>query len=132
MFSTIIPACPLSLPCATASGAAWTRPSADVLASIAGKYVVVHAWDAAAQGWRTYNPALPPEASTLHALGEKTAFWILMTEAATLTVDGTPPSATSQALYAGWNLIAYPSVAPRPVAEALASIVGTYTVAWAY
>lgn len=105
---------------------------ADVLASIAGKYTIVHAWDAAAQGWRTYDPALPPEASTLHALDEKTAFWILMAEAATLTVDGAPPATTDQTLYAGWNLVAYPSATPRPVGEALTSIAGMYTVVWAY
>ncbi|MBC7258580.1 MAG: right-handed parallel beta-helix repeat-containing protein [Chloroflexi bacterium] len=104
----------------------------DVLASIAGRYAIVHTWDAAAQGWRTYNPALPPEASMLHSLDEKTAFWILLTEAATLTVDGTPPATTDQTLFAGWNLVAYPFATARPVAEALASIAGKYTVVWAY
>ncbi|GAB4408076.1 MAG: hypothetical protein Kow00123_21070 [Anaerolineales bacterium] len=104
----------------------------DVLASIAGKYAVVHAWDAVAQDWRTYNPALPPQGQTLAALDEKTAFWILMTEPATLTVQGTPPSATSQTLYAGWNLVAYPSATPRPVADALAGIAGKYTIVWGY
>ncbi len=104
----------------------------DVLASIAGKYAVVHAWDAASQNWRTYNPALPPQGQTLLMLDEKTAFWILMTEPATLTVSGAPPSATSQTLHVGWNLLAYPSATPRPVADALASIAGKYTVVWAY
>jgi hypothetical protein len=104
----------------------------DVLQSIAGKYVVVHAWDGSAQDWRTYTPSLPPDGQTLLALDEKTAFWILMTEAATLTVDGAPPATTNQALYAGWNLVAYPSATARPVANALASIAGRYTIVWAY
>jgi len=104
----------------------------DVLESIDGKYVVVHAWDGAAQDWLTYNPSLPPGGQTLLALDEKTAFWILMTEAATLTVEGAPPVTTDQTLYAGWNLAAYPSARARPVAEALASIAGKYSIVWGY
>ena len=104
----------------------------DVLASVDGLYVIVHAWDAAGQAWKSYDPALPPEANTLHALDEKTAFWILMTEAATLTVDGAPPTTTEQTLVAGWNLVAYPSATARPVAEALASIDGKYDRVWAF
>ncbi|MBC7259965.1 MAG: right-handed parallel beta-helix repeat-containing protein [Chloroflexi bacterium] len=104
----------------------------DVLQSIADKYAIVHSWDAAAQGWRTYNPALPPEGQTLLALDERTAFWILMTEPAALAVRGTPPLATSQALRVGWNLVAYPSATPRPVADALASIAGKYSIVWGY
>ena len=104
----------------------------DVLASIASKYSIVHAWDAATQNWRSYNPALPSEGQTLLTLDEKTAFWILMTEAATLTVEGTTPVSTDQTLAVGWNLVAYPASAARPVAEALASIAGKYTIVWAY
>ncbi|MGB9593612.1 MAG: hypothetical protein ACPL7R_05705, partial [Anaerolineae bacterium] len=87
---------------------------------------------AAAQGWRTYNPALPPQGQTLATLDEKTAFWILMTEPATLVVQGAPPSATGQTLYAWWNLVTYPSATARPVADALASIAGKYTIVWGY
>jgi hypothetical protein len=103
-----------------------------VLDSIDGKYVVVHAWDSAAQEWRTYYPDLPPGGQTLLTLDEKTAFWILMAEAATLTVAGAPPATTAQTLHPGWNLVAYPSATARPVADALSSIAGKYSIVWGY
>jgi len=105
---------------------------ADFLASVDGLYTLVYAWDAAGQAWKSYDPALPPEANTLHTLDEKAAFWILMSEAATLTVDGAPPTTTDQTLFAGWNLAAYPSAAARPVADALVSITAQYDRVWAY
>jgi hypothetical protein len=105
---------------------------ADVLESVASNYSVVHAWDGVAQDWRTYNPVLPSEGQMLLTLDEKTAFWVLMSEAVTLVADGAPPTATDQTLYAGWNLVAYPASTARPVADALASIAGKYSIVWAY
>ena len=36
-----------------------------------------------------------------------------------LTVNGTRPSSTSIPLYAGWNLVGYPSLVEKSISEAL-------------
>lgn len=99
----------------------------EVLASIAGKYTLVEAYDAEHGTWCIYDPAAPPQANTLLMLDEGTAFWIKMSEAATLQVPGLLPIYTEQALFAGWNLVSYPASEPRAVADALSSISGKYT-----
>lgn len=99
----------------------------EVLSSIAGKYTLVEAYDAEHRMWRIYDPALPPEANTLLTLDEGTAFWIKMSEAATLQVPGLLPIYTEQTLFAGWNLVSYPASEPRAVGDALSSISGKYT-----
>jgi hypothetical protein len=43
-----------------------------------------------------------------------------------LVVCGEVPAGTSIQLKAGWNLVGYPSVIPRTVTDALASIDGMY------
>ncbi len=99
----------------------------EVLSSIAGKYTLVKAYDAEHGTWRIYDPAMPPEANTLLTLDEATAFWIKMSEAATLQLPGLLPIYTEQPLFAGWNLVSYPASEPRAVASALSSISGKYT-----
>ncbi len=99
----------------------------DVLSSIAGQYTLVQAYDAGSDTWKSYDPALPPEASDLLTLDERTPFWIEMSEAGTLTLDGLLPIYTEQNLVTGWNLIGYPASDPRTVPDALTSIEGKYT-----
>jgi len=79
----------------------------DVLASIAGKYSLVYAWDAATQEWLVYNPNSP--VNSLESLDHTTGFWIEVTTSDLLIVEGTPPSSTNISLKSGWNLIGYPS-----------------------
>ena len=97
-----------------------------VLMTATGSYDLVHAYNAQAQSWRTYDPARPAQ-STLTQIDERTAFWIRATEPATLTVYGQRPTNTSQSLYAGWNLVAYPRGSAQSIAGALASIAGRYS-----
>jgi len=104
---------------------------AQVLSSIAGHYELVNGYDAASGTWLTYNPNAPG-AATLHELHEDTAFWILMTQADTLTVSGTRPSGVTQQLYTGWNLVAYPAMESREVNHAFESISGYYTLVYGY
>jgi hypothetical protein len=105
-----------------------------VLASIAGKYNLVYAYDGcdAADPWKLYDPTAPPPASDLTAIDHKIGFWIDMTAAGTLNVAGTQPTSTSIRLCRGWNLIGYPLARTQPVAQALASIAGKYTLVFAY
>lgn len=105
---------------------------AAVLSSIAGHYDAVCAFDPFDQAdpWKRYQPSWP--FSDLSSLTERQGFWVRMTSAATLVVDEDPPSTTSIPLAAGWNLIGYPASASRPVADALASIAGRYTLMYTY
>ena len=104
---------------------------AQVLSSIAGHYELVNGYDTASGTWLTYNPNVPG-AATLHEIHEDTAFWILMTQADTLTVSGTQPGGVTQQLSTGWNLVAYPAMESRTVAKALESISGHYTLVYGY
>jgi photosystem II stability/assembly factor-like uncharacterized protein len=102
-----------------------------VLASIAGKYDLVYAWDASdpADPWKSYMPGLGGD---LTYISRNMGLWVHMTEAGTLTVDGETPTTTSIPLYTGWNLIGYPAGAARSVSDALASIAGKYTLVFEY
>jgi hypothetical protein len=115
----------VSLPIVPASTAI-----ADVLSSVAGSYSMVMTYDTLGQSWNWYDPS--STLSTLTSLNHLTAFWILLDHAATLEVSGTPPGATNQQLYTGWNLIAYPSGQARSVTDALTSISGLYTMVYSY
>lgn len=53
--------------------------------------------------------------------------WIHANANITLEEMGAPPGNTSIPLCAGWNLIGYPSAAPVPLPDALASIASKYT-----
>jgi hypothetical protein len=96
---------------------------ADVLASVAGNYDLVYAWDAAIDDWLKADnvPASPDDLLTLD---ETQGFWIHMTAADTLTVNGTLPITTNIALSSddgGWNLVGYPSAAGGALPEILTS-----------
>jgi photosystem II stability/assembly factor-like uncharacterized protein len=103
-----------------------------VLASIAGKYDLVYAWDASdpADPWKCYSPGNP--GSDLTYISRARGLWIRMTQAATLTVEGEMPTTTSVPLYAGWNLIGYPAGVARAVPDAMASVAGKYTLVYEY
>ena len=107
---------------------------ADVLASIAGAYDLVYAYDASAplDPWLRYNVAAPPFLNTLKHLTESMGFWLHITDTATLNVSGEMPISTDISLYAGWNLVGYPSQEPRPLTEALASVLDQVELAYGY
>ena len=80
-------------------------------------------------GGLSYDPSLPPGISTLHQMDGYHGYWIRMNSSATLTVRGWPlPVGTPLYLCQGWNLVSYLPSVPLPVADALASINGFYTV----
>jgi len=102
-----------------------------VLASIAGKYDLVYAYDASqlADPWKSYQPVFGGD---LEYISRAMGLWVHMTDVGTLVVDGEQPTSTDIPLYAGWNLIGYPAGQARPVEEALASIAGKYTLIYGY
>jgi len=106
---------------------------AAVLLPIAGRFDLVHAYDACATAdpWRTYDPAAA-SGNTLTALDHRIGFWIRATAAVTLPVSGTAPAETTLQLCPGWNLIGYPLTQPRSVPNALHSIAGKYLRVYGY
>jgi hypothetical protein len=99
----------------------------DVLASIEGNYDLVYAWDASGDhaassgNWLKYDN-LAQTSDTLEVLEQSTGFWIHMTGADTLDVEGTYQPSTSISLRTGaqgWNLVAYPSAVDGALPAAL-------------
>jgi hypothetical protein len=105
----------------------------DVLATIAGNYSLVYAWNATTSSWMKYDPGVP-YATTLTSLDEKMGFWIKMTMADTLDVSGSAPISTNLALKTGWNLVGYPSQTnlALPDAFSLHGVGTDFTLVYAY
>ena len=101
--------------------------------SISGHYGDVFTFDACdGAQWKFFNPNVPPPVNTLHAVGATGGYWIQMNFPDTLTLSGIHPLSTSITLCPGWNMIGYPSLAVRPVGDALASISGKYNLVRQY
>jgi len=83
----------------------------NVLSSIAGQWDYVQYYDstAPADPWKTYATFKPAMLNDLWFIDNTMGFWIHMANSATLTVYGTMPASTNIQLWAGWNLIGYPS-----------------------
>ncbi len=78
---------------------------ADILSSIDGKYTVVRSSDKI--GAHTFDPALP-EFSDMKYMACGYGYWIEMTEAANLELQGIRANASDHIeLSAGWNLVGY-------------------------
>jgi VCBS repeat-containing protein len=115
---------------------------AAVLASLAGHYNLVYAWDGsgASSGdgnWLKYAPNGPSYANTLLSLDEKMGFWIRVTTADVLEITGVKPDSTAISLYTnagGWNLVGYPSAKSAALPAILsANGVGTdFSLVYAY
>jgi hypothetical protein len=93
-----------------------------VLWDIDGQWDYVRAYDSTAvPPWISYSTHVPPQLNDLSDLTHTMGFWINITDTGVnLTVTGYRPAATSILLRTGWNLVSYPSLMPRTVAEALA------------
>lgn len=102
--------------------------------SLVGKYGDVYAYNACDTGdpWKLFNPSLPGHLNDLTAVSVTQGYWINLTSAGTLTLTGTHPLQTTINLCAGWNLVGFPSVTKQPVATALQSIAGKYTLVYQY
>jgi len=103
-----------------------------VLASVAGRYSKVFAFNGATKAWKSYDVTAPDWANTLKYLDASMGFWIYMDEPATLQVAGEPGFITSIALSQGANLIGFPHAGGQPILEALANIDGFYTKVFEY
>lgn len=97
---------------------------AEVLASIEGYYDAVQAY--AGRGdqeeWNSYCAGVPAGTNTLAQVDETMGLWVSVTDNVTLRVMGTRPTGAQIPLYAGWNMVGYPSTRSASIPEALASI----------
>lgn len=110
-------------------------PIAEAFASINGSYTQVYAYDPRTPGgpWLHYVPGGNPAENTLTVADGVHGYWVEVTSPCTLTyTSGSAPSPVGAiALYAGWNLVAYPRMSPKAVSEALASIAGKVVLVYA-
>jgi hypothetical protein len=103
-----------------------------ILADIIDDVLLVYAWDATkSDSWMRYVP-LAGFGNTLAKLNNEMGFWINMAKDETLTITGTPPTATDIKLYKGWNLIGYPARNDVAIPGALTAIDEKYDLILAY
>ncbi|MFH1926992.1 MAG: hypothetical protein ABIK79_02280, partial [Chloroflexota bacterium] len=106
--------------------------AAAVLSTIAGEYDAVYAYDASDEvsPWKQLDPSVPSFANDLLTIDETKGLWLHGTSATTWTFpDYTLPAGITP-LHPGWNLVGYPLQDAQPIAEALASIEGNYTLVY--
>ena len=91
-----------------------------VLSSIEGKWDCIRAYDPINDIWLSNVTSRPDSLNNLKLLNNKIGFWINITEPnVTMSVYGDEPTSTTIALYAGWNLVGYPTLTNETVANAL-------------
>lgn len=92
----------------------------EVLKDISGKWDYIRTYDAPTDSWQSNSVLKPTQLNDFDVLDHKTGFWIHVTEPnVNLTVRGNIPVSTSMSLYAGWNLVGYPSMNTETVGNAL-------------
>ena len=101
---------------------------------IAGQVVLIQGFDGDV---KSYDPALPPAANTLHTLDAQHGYWIkasgTQTPAAVLRVVGVKWAENHPlVLDAGWNLLSYLPRQSLSITTALQSIDGFYTAVLGY
>jgi hypothetical protein len=108
-----------------------------VLASIDGKWDNLYAYDPLSPApWLSESPLKPDDMNDDISLNCAVGVWLHMTEPATLGVNGVVPISTDIPLYAGWNLVGYPSQNNQLASDALsgtnADIISIYNAAAPY
>lgn len=93
-----------------------------VLKSIEGKWNIIMLYDPLDVGseWGSNATFKPPSLNDFDTMNHRTGYWIHVIEPnVTLTVTGSKPASTYIPLYAGWNLVGYPSLTNETVGNAL-------------
>ncbi|MCK4267051.1 MAG: VCBS repeat-containing protein, partial [Thermoplasmata archaeon] len=82
-----------------------------VLSTIAGDYDYVQYYDASdpADNWKTYATFKPPSLNDLSQIHNDMGIWINILSPCVLTMYGYELPSTVIDLYAGWNLVGYPT-----------------------
>jgi len=94
---------------------------ADVLGSIDGKWDYLMAYDPLSpEPWESYATFRPGSLNDDIQISHRNGFWLNVTEPnATLSVRGITSPYTQIPLFAGWNLVGYPSLANETVGNSL-------------
>ena len=90
-----------------------------VLASIDGDWDRIKLYDSQSMNPWLSSSIYSPGLSEIDLLDHTMGIWIHMINATILVVEGAEPVSTNITLYAGWNLVGYPSFSPETVANAL-------------
>jgi hypothetical protein len=101
---------------------------ATVLSGLGSACEVV--WAYPNQAWQVYDPN-DTTGSTLTTMQAGMGYWIKMTSAKTLSVQGSAPS-PSLPLLSGWNLVGYNGTSCVTLATAPSSIPANLQVSWGY
>ena len=104
-----------------------------LLSPINGNYSIIWEYNASdtSDHWKKYDPGVPFGNDLINMEPGK-GYWIMMTSDDTLPISGTVPESTDIDLRTGWNLVGFNSLDSKPIAEALSSINGNYSIVWAY
>ncbi len=91
------------------------------LRTIDGKWDKIMIYDALDPNpWKSNCTYWPSSLNEFDTLNRTQGFWIRITSpSATLTVTGNEPVTTNIPLYAGWNLVGYPSFLEKTISNAL-------------
>jgi hypothetical protein len=83
----------------------------EVLAGIDGKWNCIQIYDSVSRRWLSNVTYRSDILNDLKSLNHFVGFWINITDPGVeLTIQGQTPNTTSIDLYAGWNLVGYPSL----------------------
>lgn len=108
---------------------------ASVMSSINNNYSSIHTYDVidTADHWKSYSPDMPIWViQDISDISSEKGYWIKMNNDSFLTVPGTIISPATLTLIKGWNLIGYPSDSSAGPPDAFSSIIGSYSIVWAY
>jgi len=100
------------------------------LSSIVGNFVAVWTYSADASKWLRYDLEGPDFLNDLDTIHKGGGYWILMSSAGTLNIDGVV-SETAIPLQAGWNLAGCNSLISLDIQDAMSSIDCEFSV-WAF
>jgi hypothetical protein len=91
-----------------------------VFSSISGKWDVVKYYDTrgVSDPWKSFR--VGGSSNDLLNIDRTMGVWLRATSSCTLEVQGTVPVSTNINLYAGWNLVGYPSQDPSSASSSLA------------
>ena len=102
-----------------------------VLETIDGSYTAVWAYDPS-NSWERYIVGGPDFLNTLTDIVSGKGYWIKMSDAATLNLNGIGMVEDPIDLLLGWNLVGFNSLTAMALADALASIASNYASIWGY
>jgi hypothetical protein len=93
----------------------------NVLRLIDGKWDQIQIYDPLApENWKSKCTFKPGQLNDFDSISHKNGFWINITEpGVNLTITGYEPVSVDIPLYAGWNLVGYPSLTTSTVYDAL-------------